>query len=179
MPNQLHLETFGPVHALPILHYRMEFAHLVRQAVQQLRPDCIAIELPPTLEERFLQAIARLPQVSVLSYDTAPAHAKTVPLPETGTIHLLVEPADPLAEAARIALEQAIPLRLIDVDLDAYPAVRESLPDSYAVQRIGLAAYCAYRAAWQAPGPIPRIYGVSGAWPIVSNNSQQSTDVSF
>src|SRR6185369_9862846 len=66
------------------------------------------------------------------------------------TIHLLVEPADPLAEAARCALEESIPLHLIDVDLDSYPAVREYLPDSYAVQRIGLGAY--YREYLAAMG---------------------------
>ncbi|HEX9078631.1 MAG TPA: hypothetical protein VF795_03510 [Desulfuromonadaceae bacterium] len=135
MPHRLHLETFGPVHALPVLHYRMEFAHLARQAVQHLRPDCIAIELPPTLEERFLQALRRLPQISVISYEP-----RARPSAETA-VHLLVEPADPLVEAARSALEQGIPLHCIDVDLDAYPAVREALPDAYAVQRIGLAAY--------------------------------------
>ncbi len=148
MPQRPHLETFGPVHALPMLHYRMEFAHLARKAVQQLRPDCIAIELPPTLEERFLQALRRLPQVSVISYEPIarpPAGRSAGP-----TIHLLVEPADPLVEAARSALEQGIPLHCIDVDLDAYPAVREALPDSYAVQRIGLSAY--YREYRKALG---------------------------
>jgi hypothetical protein len=148
MPHRLHLETFGPVHALPILHYRMEFAHLARQAVQQLRPDCIAIELPVTLEQRFIQALRRLPQVSVISYDTPPRPPSTSSAASPQTIYLLVEPADPLVEAGRCALEQDIPLRLVDVDLDAYPAVREALPDAYAVQRIGLGAYYReYRAA--------------------------------
>ncbi len=53
MPHRLHLEQFGPVHALPILHYRLEFAHLVRQAVARLKPDCICIELPQTLKTTF------------------------------------------------------------------------------------------------------------------------------
>lgn len=150
MPNRLHLEQFGPIHALPILHYRLEFAHLVRQAVQHLRPDCVAIELPATLEERFLQAARRLPQVSVLSYETGPASSRKTPPVEAKTIYLLVEPADPLAEAARSALEEDIPLHFIDVDLDDYPAVREFLPDSYAVQRLGLSAY--YREYLSAMG---------------------------
>ena len=127
MPDRLHLETFGPVHALPILHYRMEFAHLVREAVSALKPDCIAIELPATLEAQFLRGVRRLPELSALSYQAGGQ-----------TIYLLIEPADPLVEGARLALEQGIPLHLIDADLDGYPAHDEPLPDSYAVQRIGL-----------------------------------------
>ena len=127
MPDRLHLETFGPVHALPILHYRMEFAHLVREAVFSLKPDCIALELPATLEAQFLRGVRRLPELSVLSYQGG-----------EHSIYLIIEPADPLVEGARLGLELGIPLHLIDADLDGYPAHDELLPDSYAVQRIGL-----------------------------------------
>ena len=131
MPSRLHLEQFGPVHALPVLHYRMEFAHLVRNAVAQLHPDAIAIELPPTIEEPVMRAVRRLPRISVISYgETAGT-----------TVRLLIEPADPLAEAARSALEQEIPLHFVDVDIDTYPQHYEAFPDSYSVTRIGLAAY--------------------------------------
>lgn len=135
MPHRLHLERFGPVHALPVLHYRMEFAHLVRQAVDLLTPDCIAVELPPTLEERFCKGVSRLPEISALWYEVPAGGAVRQ------TVYLLIEPADPLVEAARLALERRIPLRLIDVDVDHYPAHNEPLPDSYAVQRIGLGQY--------------------------------------
>jgi hypothetical protein len=105
----------------------MEFAHLVREAVRVLKPDCIAIELPPTLEAPFLRGVRRLPELSVLSYQAGEQ-----------SIFLIIEPADPLIEGARLALEHGIPLHLIDADLDGYPAHDEPLPDSYAVQRIGL-----------------------------------------
>ena len=154
MPHLLHLETFGTIHALPVLHYRMEFAHLVRQAIGQLQPDCIANELPATLEERFIQAVRRLPQISVLNYTTPVRSSSGPPPAEPKTIYLLVEPADPLVEAARCALEQAIPLQFIDVDLDDYPAQHEALPDSYAVQRLGLGAYYReYRAVMDNAAP--------------------------
>lgn len=137
MPTRLYLERFGPVHALPVLHYRMEFAQLVRMAVTQVRPDAVAIELPATLEAPFVRALHRLPQISVVSYQAA-----------TETVYLLVEPADPLVEAARQALELGIPLHFIDVDTDAYPRHRDRLPDSYSTSRIGLEAYYReYRAA--------------------------------
>ncbi|MCM2359603.1 MAG: hypothetical protein NDI77_15745 [Geobacteraceae bacterium] len=156
MPHRLHLEQFGNVHALPILHYRMEFAHLVREAVKAVAPDCIAIELPATLEAPFVRAIGRLPQISVLTYEVSSASllkGKTaVEAPQS--VHLLVEPADPLVEAARLAQERGIPLQLIDLDLDDYPLHNEPLPDSYAVQRLGLAAYYReYAAAFRDVPP--------------------------
>ena len=141
MPQRLFLEKFGPVQALPILHYRMEFAQLVRMAFQRVRPEAVAIELPHTLEAPFLRALRRLPQISVLSYQS-----KTKEKEET--VYLLVEPADPLVEAARMAVEQGLPLHFIDVDSDSYPRHTEQFPDSYSMCRIGLEAYYhAYRTS--------------------------------
>ena len=125
-----YLDQFGPVHALPVLHYRMECAELVRLAAAELDPDAIAIELPATLEIPFIRAVRRLPEISVLSYQAG-----------AETVYLLVEPADPLVEGARQALERGIPLSFIDVDTDSYPRHYEALPDSYSISRIGLAAY--------------------------------------
>ena len=155
MPHRLHLEQSGNIYALPVLHYRMEFAHLVRDAVKMVDPDCIAIELPATLEDPFIRAVQRLPQISFLSYDANPAHVfRQKGGEEQGrTVYLIIEPADPLVEAARLALERGIPLHFIDIDLDEYPMHNEPLPDSYAVQRIGLAAY--YREVASACRNIP------------------------
>jgi hypothetical protein len=134
MSHRLHLETFGPVSALPVLHYRMEFASLVRQAVERVAPDCIALELPPSLEAAFLRGVRRLPEVSVVSYVTGKKG-------EGASVYLPVEPADPFVEAARLALERDIPCHCIDLDLDAYPLHHDPLPDSYAVHRLGLTPY--------------------------------------
>lgn len=142
MPDRLHLETFGNVHALPSLHYRMEFAHLVREAFFALKPDCIAIELPQTLEAQFLRGVRRLPELSVLTYQVAEQ-----------SVFLIIEPADPIVEGARLALEHGIALQLVDIDLDSYPSHAEQLPDSYAVQRIGLEPF--YREVAQLYREMP------------------------
>jgi hypothetical protein len=149
MPKRLYLERFGPVHALPVLHYRMEFAQLVRLAFEEVRPQAVALELPTTLSEPFLRGLRRLPQVSVISYRLAPQR-------DTGqgeSAYLLVEPADPLVEAGRLALEHALPLHLIDVDTDGYPRHLERLPDSYSICRIGLEAY--YREYQRVSASLP------------------------
>ncbi|WP_306535654.1 hypothetical protein [Geobacter sp.] len=134
MPHRLHIEQFGPVHALPVLHYRMEFAHLVREAVHRVKPDCIALELPPTLEAPFQRGVARLPEISVLRYGTKAKKGEE-------TVYLLVEPADPLVEGARLGREMGIPVEMVDVDTDSYPLHHEPLPDPYAIHRIGLTPY--------------------------------------
>ena len=139
MPHKLHLEKFGNVYALPVLHYRMEFASLVRKAVDRVNPDCIAIELPATLHAVFMRGIERLPQISVLTYHVSPVSHTRNEAPQT--VYLIIEPADPLVEAARLSLDRNIPLHCVDVDLDDYPSHEEMLPDSYAVQRIGLKVY--------------------------------------
>ena len=56
----------GPFYILPIVHYRMEFAALARQAFLEIKPDCVAVELPETMQQRLVQAAARLPDVSVI-----------------------------------------------------------------------------------------------------------------
>ncbi|MDD2365868.1 MAG: hypothetical protein PHN84_06855 [Desulfuromonadaceae bacterium] len=139
MTQQLYLEKFASIKALPILHYKMEFAQLVRMAFQQVKPDAVAIELPPTLADTFTRAVRRLPQISVISYQIQPK--RTSHQSEDKTTFLLIEPADPLAEAARLALAQNIPLHFVDVDTDSYPAHNEPLPDTYSICRIGLADY--------------------------------------
>ena len=171
MPHRIHLEQFANVHALPVLHYRMEFAHLVSQAVRMVSPDCIAIELPSTLERSFLRGIARLPKISVLSYEVSSASILKGKAEEDtlSTVYLIIEPADPLVEAARQAHEQELPLHLIDLDLDEYPLHHEPLPDSYAEQRIGLTAYYReFRAAFRDVHPDPEDLRRSGVeWQMV------------
>lgn len=148
MPQRLFLEQFGPVHALPVLHNRLESAQLVRQAFAQLQPDAVAIELPPTVEVVFRRAVQRLPQISLISYPLS-TQKKSGPAGEE-TVYLLVEPADPLVEAARLALENGASLHCIDLDMDSYPLHHEQLPDSYALCRIGLETY--YQQYRQASG---------------------------
>ena len=80
----------------------MEFALEVRRRILAERPTVVAVELPATLEEVYLEAIRRLPQISVIFYnDTAyrsDAEAERA-------VYVPVEPADPFVEAIRSAQE--------------------------------------------------------------------------
>lgn len=115
---------------LPVVHYRMEFAALVRRLILRRRPAVVAVELPQTLEETFLRAVARLPRLSVVLY---PAKRERVYLP--------VEVTDPVVEALRTAGETGARRVFVEPDLGEGPSYRQRHPDTYALTRVGAAAY--------------------------------------
>ncbi|HEY8380027.1 MAG TPA: hypothetical protein VIK91_26235, partial [Nannocystis sp.] len=135
------------VAVLPVVHGRLECAQMVRRAVEKLSPAAIAVELPAGLADLLRRAIARLPLLSVLEIPDETRHGR----PQ----YLLVEPADPLIEAARRAVELDLPLHLVDRDLGGYPAVRDRLPDVAAAESVGAAAWL--RAALAAAAASERV----------------------
>ena len=121
----------GQIFAVPALHYNMEMAAQVKLTFDLIRPDCIAVELPETMEEKILHAASRLPDISViLAYQT-----------DHSPLYILSEPCDPFFEALRSGLEMGLPCHCIDLDVDVYPNNRDFLPDPYAVRHLGLKAY--------------------------------------
>lgn len=121
----------GNIYALPILHYNMEMAAQVRIAFSSLSPDCIAVELAETMQQKLLHAASRLPDISVVVTESA----------QKSPLYYLCEPCDAAFEALRCGLESNTPSYCIDLDVDDYPNMQEQLPDPYAIQRIGLKPY--------------------------------------
>jgi hypothetical protein len=128
---------------LPVLPGRLEFAAAIRHALLRSRPEVVAVELPMSLEHVYLQAIERLPEISVILYEGES---------EDQLIYVPVEPADPFTEAVRTAREMDAELVFIEPDLSPKPHVTDFAPDPYAVTAIGYERYIElYRA-----NPIPR-----------------------
>src|ERR1017187_5917025 len=134
----------------PVAPGRLEFAIEVRQAILRERPQVIALELPVSLQQDWIRAIERLPEMSLIFY----------PEDDEAT-YVLVEPADPFTEAIRTGLEIGAEIEAgansfgleIGAEIvfaDPEPAERPHLPDTYpdpyAIRAIGLERYVeAYR----------------------------------
>ncbi|MBJ7449543.1 MAG: hypothetical protein JHC93_04200 [Parachlamydiales bacterium] len=117
------------IYMVPVLHYTMESASFVKMAFDEITPDCVAVELAETMESQLKDAVARLPDISVvISGDTDPTY-------------YLIEPCDAAFEGIRLALENGIGAYCIDLDVDAAPRGGLSVPDPYSMARIGLKAY--------------------------------------
>ncbi len=53
----------------PVVPGRMEFATLLRRLILHEPAECVAVgELPASLKDSYLQALARLPEMSVILY---------------------------------------------------------------------------------------------------------------
>jgi hypothetical protein len=128
----------GRFRYFPVAAGQMEFASEVRKALLSARPDVVAIELPVALQEGYLQAIQRLPQMSVLFYSGEGEDDRAVYVP--------VEPADPFTEAIRTGLEIGAEILFVDPDIGERPHLPDTYPDSYSISHIGIDKYVeAYR----------------------------------
>lgn len=127
------IQQVDNVFLAPILHGRVEFSRPLREAIRDLSPDLVALELPRGMEEVYTTAVARLPRLSYIT---------STNLDQGEGAHLWrVEPTDPFCEAVRTARELEIPVVFVD-DLEAaYPAGRDRLPDPYTVTVLGPGAY--------------------------------------
>jgi hypothetical protein len=123
----------------PVAPGRMEFAIEVRRAILRERPQVVAVELPATLEEAWLRAVRRLPEMSLLFYPDESAG-------EDQAIYVPVEPGDPFTEAVRTGLEIGAEIVFADPDTGDRPHLKDAYPDPYAIRYIGLERYIeAYR----------------------------------
>jgi hypothetical protein len=128
----------GHLTYLPVVPGRLEFALEVRRKILRDRPAVVAVELPGWLQETYLEAIARLPQISVLVYPD--------PDDEDNAIYIPVEPADPFTEAVRSAVETNAQVVFLEPSIQERPHLPDRYPDTYSVASVGVNRYVeAYR----------------------------------
>ena len=122
----------------PVVPGRVEFSIELRRAILNQHPRIVAVELPGSLEDVYLQALARLPEMSVLLYADDND--------EDSAVYVPVEPCDPFTEAVRTALEIDAEVVFIEPDFGDRPHLPDSYPDTFAIRYIGLEKYVeAYR----------------------------------
>src|SRR5215813_5756073 len=97
LPDDFGSLKRGRYHYFPVVPGKMEFAIAVRETILRDRPQVVAVELPSTLEQSYLWAIRRLPQISVIFYADEEQ--------EDHAVYIPVEPCDPFTEAIRSAIE--------------------------------------------------------------------------
>ncbi len=121
---------FKNIYIIPTFHSRIEFAKLVRTALFKVFPDVIAVELPNNIQEEVIEAVERLPFLSLIGYADSLNPKKLNFIP--------IDPGDSIIEGINIGLEHNIPLEFIDLSVSEYLPPSFKLPDDYAINQIGL-----------------------------------------
>lgn len=113
---------------LPLVHDRLDFAVVVRAALDALDPAAVAVELPTPLAAAAERAVARLPKVSLLVSEE----------PGEDALVWAVAPGDPLAEALRWAVERGRRCFFVDPDVRYVERHPDPVPDPYALWDVGI-----------------------------------------
>jgi hypothetical protein len=133
----------GHITYFPAAPGRLEFSIEVRRAILRLRPDVVAVELPVSLDRHYLEAVRRLPEISVLVYPDDDDDGRGTYVP--------IEPADPFTEAIRTAQEIGAEVVFMEPDLGDRPHLSDLYPDPYAIRRAGLDRYIEAYRLWPQP----------------------------
>jgi len=150
LPDFSSLER-GRFSYLPVVPGRLEFAIEVRRRILALRPEVVAIELPETLESAYLDAIRRLPQISVIFYNDTTLRGMRLGDDDDRSVYVPVEPADPFVEAIRTAHEIGAQVVFADPDSTERPHVPDTYPDSFALHTIAYQKYVEAYRLYPAP----------------------------
>src|ERR1039457_6801510 len=143
----------------PVVPGRLEFSIGLRRAILEQRPRLVAVELPGSLEDTYLQALARLPEMSVILYPD--------PQDEERGGYVPVEPCDPLPEAVRTGLEVDAEVIFIEPDSGDRPHLPDVYPDPYSIMHIGVEKYIeAYRVYPQERNDEIAAHAAGMAWKL-------------
>lgn len=149
----------GNLHYLPVVPGRLEFALEVRRTILREKPAVVAVELPAWLEDSYLEAIARLPRITVVMYPD--------PADEERAVYVPVEPADPFTEAVRTALETGARLEFLEPSFEERPHLPDNYPDTYSLGAVGVERYVeAYRVYPQERSEEIAAHAAAMAWKL-------------
>jgi hypothetical protein len=183
LPDFSSLER-GRFSYLPVVPGRIEFAVEVRRRILKDRPDVVAVELPETLEDVYLDAVRRLPQISVIFYNdttlggSSPDSIYAARSEDDRSVYVPVEPGDPFVEAIRTAQEIGARVVFADPDSAERPHVPDSYPDSYALWSITHAQYIEAYRLYPAPRtPALEQFSQAVAWKLQGSDPGASVMV--
>jgi hypothetical protein len=143
----------------PVIPGRLEFSIELRRAILREKPRLVAVELPGSLEDTYLQALARLPEMSVILYPD--------PQDEERGVYVPVEPCDPFTEAVRTGLEVDAEVIFIEPDSGDRPHLPDVYPDPYSIRHIGMEKYIeAYRVYPQERNDDISAHAAGMAWKL-------------
>ena len=131
---------------LPVIHGSGDFSVEVRRLMLEGAFDCLAVPLPGSFSGAVMEAVDRLPVVSAVVQrevgafevqDWTPEREEEDDEPDLGRLsYVPIDPCQPVIAAIRIAAQEHIPVRFVDLETARYEPFSLQLPDPYALKRV-------------------------------------------
>ncbi|MBC7474113.1 MAG: conjugal transfer protein TraB, partial [Candidatus Sericytochromatia bacterium] len=93
------LLSYNNIHFVPSFHNRLQFSLEVRKMFSKIKPDAIAVELPDIYYSDVIQAVSRLPKLTMLclNHDNQDTYA-----------YIPIFPSDSMIEGIRLAKDNGL-----------------------------------------------------------------------
>ena len=121
-------ELSDKVQLLPVIHGSGNFSREVRQRILSSGCDCLAVCLPPEFQTTVEEGLQKLPYISVSALEESEGTLSYVP----------IDPVQPVIMALRIAQQEGITRKFIDLSVPQYETRHMDFPDSFALQGLSL-----------------------------------------
>jgi len=143
--------------AFPVVHGSGDFAWAIRRAMMQYDFDCVAVPLPDSFRESVEDGILRLPIPSVAVQKSTPSTEYRPDAESEGAedlpnvSYVPVDPCQGVIAALRVAMEERLPRKFIDLETDRYQPHTANLPDPYALKKLSVEKFAAAVAPFLEP----------------------------
>lgn len=136
------------IEVLPILHASGDLAQEVRETLIGRRFDCLAVPLPPSVEQAVERSVKDLPRISLVS----------LPEPEGAEGPVVsfvpIDPCQAVIMGIRVAMGEGIARAYIDRDVIVFEPTPFAAPDAYVLKTVPLASFAsALLPSLPAPPP--------------------------
>lgn len=137
-PDDARVLSLSPrIDLLPVLHGSADLAQEVRETLIGKRYDCLAVPLPPSFEDSVEQAVALLPQISLVVLPEPDHNERT-------TVNFVpVDPCQAVIMGIRVAMGEGIPRAYIDREVLQFEPTPFIGADPYALKSVSLPALAA------------------------------------
>ena len=120
---------------LPIRNGSGDVAQEVREYLVEKKVECLAIPLPPSVEDSVESAVSDLPQI----------HLVLIPEEKQDThttySYIPIDPCQAIIMGIRVAMNEDIPRAYIDREVSVFESSAYPSADPYALKNVSLAAY--------------------------------------
>ena len=142
------------ISVLPVIHGSGDFAIEVRRVMLSHDFDCLAVPLPPSFRDDVEQAIAQLPNITMVVQEESKRFAiDTWSQPdgddeddlddERAFSYVPIDPCQAVIAALRIAIGEHIPREFIDLETEPFHSIAAVLPDPYALKKVAVDKFAA------------------------------------